>query len=281
MKKNSTFIATLILAALTVIFLCAWWGDAVVALGTKMGLHVEKVSLGDWGDSFSALNTAFSGMALVGIGATIYMQLQFSRRQQVENGKSEFERVFFQLFGLIRELRNELRFSPDAAKTSFRKLKGMSGGGFSVIDHADQSNFTEKKGVEAIKAAFLEISKSLEAQLSSGASSLRTVERIYRVTVNRRYEPEFSPYFRAIYSLLKRIDSSVYLSSNEKLDYSRLVRSQMTSQEAILLGLNGLSSESKDLMDYIIKYRMLKYSQEGNVKNELRKLYPEEAFKGR
>ena len=273
------FIATLIFIFTMILIVCMWWGDSVVWLGARLGLSVENVSLGDWGDSVSALNTVFSGGGLLGVGATVYLQLRFARRQQIENGKAEFERVYFQLFDLVRELRSELRFATASRKSLHSVFSsspthpagtGMSG-----------TTGDEKVGAEAIKLAYNEISKQLSRYSSPSHSKRPSIERLYNIVVNRKFQADFGPYFRVIYSILKRIDVSPVLNETEKLDYSRLLRSQMTSQEVVLLGLNGLQAESKDLKDYLVKYRMLKYSQLGELRIALQERYPSETFTGR
>jgi len=273
------FIPTLILIFFLILILCMWWGDSVVWLGAKIGLSAEEVSIGDWGDSFAALNTVFSGGALVGVGATIYLQMKFSRRQQIENGKAEFERVFFQLFELVRELRDELRFASTPKKSLYHPYLPIAGASSSTS--ATSGLVDEKIGAEAIKLAYSDVSKQLSRYSKAPLGKKPSVERLYNVVVNRRYQAEFGPYFRVIYSMLKRIDSTPFLNEAERLDYSRLLRSQMTSQEVVLLGLNGLQAESKDLNLYLTKYRMLKYSQSGDLKIALQERYPSETFSSR
>ncbi|OYU18668.1 MAG: hypothetical protein CFE34_09445 [Rhodobacteraceae bacterium PARR1] len=266
------FIPTIVFLASIVIILCFWWADQALHLGAWMGLEVDKVTIGDWGDSFSALNTAFSGLALLGLGATVYQQLKFSERQRIEVGKAEFERLFFQMFSLIRELRGELRFSNRSTVRDFPTIP------FSAVDSSESK---EKLGVDAIKSAYYSITRAIDAPELQKKKRPLEVERVYNAVVNRRFEAEFSPYFRAIYSLLRSIDTSRHLTQEDRLYYSRLLRSQMTSHEVILLGLNGLSKNSKDLEKYIVKYRMLKYSADGVVKLKLRQRYPQETFSGR
>jgi len=280
MKNLNTplFVATLIFCAAVIIIICFACCYYAVSVGRFIGLDLEPTSLGDWGDSFGTLNSAFSGLALLGLAATVYLQIKSTQRQQRETGKAEFERVFFQIFALIRELRDELRFSPDS---STKRIASTLMAGRPSFTPVKEDEHSEVNGVEAIRKAHLEITKKLIVAKKRGKLTKQTASRYYNVVVNRRYEPEFSPYFRAIYSLLKRISSNQHLSSEEKWDYGRLLRSQMTSQEACLLGLNGLSKHSKDLSDYIIQFRMLKYSQDGIIRDLLQEAYPTETFRGR
>jgi hypothetical protein len=275
MKPSRHLPSTIVFLSALIVLGCMWWADEVVSIAGLFGVETKGMNVGDWGDSFNALNTVFSGMAFLGVATTVYLQLRISRQQHIENGKTEFERTFFQLFSLIRELRSELRFTETRKKPSDSFLGSTS----TASEHEDR----ERQGVDAIKAAYLSIQRALEtnSETSKYRSSKRDPQRIYNAIVNRNHEPEFSPYFRAVYTLLRKIDADQFLSEEEKISYSRLLRSQMTSQEIILLGLNGLSKQSRDLKYYIIRFRMLKYAKDGTAKDALSLFYPSETFQGR
>lgn len=273
---NSKFAATLILGFVLVLIICGAWGDYILDIGAGIGLSMEETSIGDWGDSFSALNTAFSGFAFVGIAGTIFLQVRATKERTNERGREEFERVFFQIFGLIRELRKEIEFEPAPAKVSGvspRPIVGTGAVGVSLA--AKSATPITKYGNDAIKAAYNEVKRAFSR------SSRPDLQRSYKVIVNRKSEAAFSPYFRAVYSLLRKIHGSTFLTMPEKLEYSRLLRSQMTSYEAAILGINGLTKESKDLRDYIIFFRMPKYCKAGEIREALKEHYPIDAFRGR
>ena len=260
------FTPSLILFAFIILICTAWWGDSVIFVGDHFGADVSMVTLGDWGDAFAPLNSIFSGLAFLGVAATVYLQRKNNRQLEKSEGKREFERFFFQIFPLVRELRSELAFQE--TKRSSSRAFGPN---------------RLRTGSSAIKAAYNEILNLLYEQGIEKSNSItrERLARVYNVIVNRKNEAEFSPYFRAVYTILKRIDKCDYLSDFEKIEYSRLVRSQMTGHEAALLGLNGLSENSKDLDKYVTKYRMLKYSKSGAIRNALEQAYPLETFEGR
>lgn len=274
LKMSGRFTFVFVIVSLAVVLVCLAWGWWSVPLGELLALDTQSVSLGDWGDSFAALNTAFSGLAFVGIAATIYLQIQVNKKHKIDLQKGEFERTFFQIFGLIRELRKELVFSSPASRRMSRNAFNVpASGSFNYNPKPEKP----KVGSEAMKAAYHEIKSSLLGSVKDGDLADYIV-RVYEVKVNRHCEAEFSPYFRAIYSLLKRIDQAYFLDENEKLEYSRLLRSQMNSYEAIILGVNGLTVSSKDLKAYVERFRMLKYAKEGEVKELLKSKYSENTF---
>lgn len=276
---------TVALCVCVLLIICIGWGFEYARISGVLGLGLDGLSIGDWGDSFSALNAVFSGAALIGLGATIYLQLQFAQRQIADNGKAEFERVFFQLLKLIRELRSDLVFTERSSglrseySREIDRIYPKVSGSYGVGPDTKPKIST---GTDAIYSAFRVVTNKIDKRLVAGDQiSEKQLAQIYNVTVNRYHEAEFGPYFRSIYSLLKRIDSSRYLSETEKLDYSRLLRSQMTSHEAILLGLNSIAPHSKDLKHYVESYRMLKYSASGRIREELSRHFGSEVFKGR
>lgn len=67
----------------------------------------------------------------------------------------------------------------------------------------------------------------------------------------------------------------------EKIRYGNILRSQLTTFEVGLAGLNGLTKMANDFKSLIEEYRLLKYISNGRIKAELRKHYSENAFKGR
>lgn len=263
-------IPTLTLLAIITIISCLWWADSAIKVGYYFGVTEKRISLGDWGDAFAPLNTLFSGLAFLSVAATVRLQATFNKRSTLQSGKAEFERTYFQIFSLIRELRSELCYSKatpsPAILTNSTKMQRI---------------YKQYHGLDAIKTAYHDVDRRVEKEVQNGPITAERIAKIYNVIVNRRNEAEFSPYYRAVYSLLKRIDVCPFLDETDKLDYSRLLRSQITSHEAVLIGLNGVSPHSKDLKLYLEKYRMLKYAHEGATKSELRKLYHPETFRGR
>ena len=253
--------------------LCVIWGSEIGRLIPLLGLE-ESVSLGDWGDSYGAINAFVSSLALLGIGLTVKAQHQTNLRQEKESNRTEFERRFFTIFGLIRELRKELEFSKLAQPYS--PIASNSVSTVSKVTPQSSRKVVPLKGAEALKQVYTTIDKSVKK--SNLIKTPQDLKRVYDFHVNRKHEGEFGPYFRMIYTILREIDREQHITEEEKIKMSRLVRSQMSSHEAIILGMNGLTEQSRDLKNYIEKYRMLKYSKDGDIKEILKTTYEECAF---
>ena len=85
-----------------------------------------------------------------------------------------------------------------------------------------------------------------------------------------------------IYTILYNIMADPHLSDKQKWAYGRLLRSQLTSVETYLLAFNALLKPvSKDLMKYVIEYRMLKYMPHTKPRLWLEQGVMKEAFLAR
>ncbi len=99
--------------------------------------------------------------------------------------------------------------------------------------------------------------------------------------LSRIVESRSLGYFRLIYTILKRIDRDSVLSDAEKIAYANLLRGQLGSPEVNLLALNGLTPASKDLADFLNRFRMLKYLTDDLIRELVAPHYSREAFEGR
>lgn len=85
------------------------------------------------------------------------------------------------------------------------------------------------------------------------------VGAFYAEKLHRMNEDHLGPYFRIIYSMLRRISEASFLNDEEKIAYGNLLRSQLTSTELFVIGVNGLAHVSGDLRGYLEEFRMFKY----------------------
>lgn len=74
------------------------------------------------------------------------------------------------------------------------------------------------------------------------------------------YKGELSHYFKSIYRLIKIIDTNQALDENEKVFYSKIVRSQLTEYELLLMNYNYHSIYALKARDLIYKYNLLKHT---------------------
>jgi hypothetical protein len=113
-------------------------------------------------------------------------------------------------------------------------------------------------------AAFAVIKREVLVLWQQGIASVTPLEgehpigAFYSAKVHASNEDQLGLYFRIIYSMLRRISEAEFLSDDEKISYSNLLRNQLTSRELFVIGVNGLAEISGDLARYLAEFRMFK-----------------------
>lgn len=225
----------------------------------------------DWGDSFGALNALVSGLGLSAVLATLWLQSVALKDQARDLHKQRFESSFFELLRLLREVRAELIFRHSA---DYRKAI-----------HKDAPSVilplgSNVQGLDAINAAVRELRYWLAPGRSDNRAQSTMVE-IYGELIHKNNEASFGPYFRLVYTLLNRLRCDEILSENEKAQYGNLLRSQLTSEEITLIGVNALAPFANDLQSLLIEFRMLKYLPVSSMQRRFKRTYDPIAFASR
>lgn len=282
--------AVVVVAAFWVVW---FFGARAVAWFLGLGSTVEKA--GALGDSFGAINTLFTGLAMVGAaGSFAYQQraildqqraqkeqqreITLQRKQftdtHVERLKSRFEQSFFELLALSRELRTKISFKHSQDFKIFTALAGP---------------LEQQKGDAAFEDMRTEIKNLWPKAIGEITRSPdeHPVGTYYSGRVHAYNENQLGPYFRIIYTMLRRISEATFLEEAEKISYGNLLRSQLTSTELFVIGVNGLANISGDLDRYLVEFRMFKYLSLEDKQlfleewKALGETYPEIAFEGR
>lgn len=232
------------------------------------GVPMQTTATGAWGDSFGAFNALFGALGFAAVSFTLFLQYQSAENQKREAHVQRFESNFFEMINLPRDIRNEITF-----KTSPLSLKVLP---------KNQATTKEVNGHNAVRFAYREVKFVLDAMTSSQKTiDKRRISAVYIVCIHRRYGFSFSPYFRVIYGMLQKILDDEVLGDEEKLYYSRIIRSQLSTQEVALLGLNACCDLSKDMAEKVEHFRLLKYLPRGVIRTALSNVYEPTAFMGR
>lgn len=268
MLSRPAFLTALAIALLILAAWGYWAFHAPLLAGWAVG-NRDTVSAGQWGDSFGAFNALFGALGFSAVLGTLLLQARALKHQQNDQHRQRFESSFFQLLTLMRELRREIsyRYSTDYREANASRKLGLT---------------STKEGLQAIGIAVSALRFWINQQRREGKTlDAEDISKIYTYRVHRRFESQFGPYFRIIYTMLYRIRKDSVLTDEEKNRYGNLLRSQLTSQEVFLTAVNGLSPFSKDLADHITHFRLLKYLPEGSRRRTLVGAYPPEAFAAR
>jgi hypothetical protein len=243
------------------------------------GEEVEGItSAGAWGDTFGAFNGLVSLAGALFVLRTLALQQEAIAEQRTaleeqfaDSHRQRFEATFFELLKLFRELRSELRysFSKDYVENS-------------QTDSTKEERAALRVGTNALLAFTLEQQFKLKKMMPepSDASREQIIEA-YEETMSHETERTFSPYFRMIYTIMARLRSDTILSKDEKENYARLFRSQMTNIELIAMAYNSISPRSADLEDLVVEYRMLKYMPESKLRTQFQAIFGDDPFMAR
>lgn len=83
----------------------------------------------------------------------------------------------------------------------------------------------------------------------------------YYTNIYFNYRGRISPYFKTIYRLLMFVDDCDHLKEDEKVFYSKIVRSQISDNELLFLYYNYHSIYGTKAQPPVLKYRLLKHIQ--------------------
>ncbi|WP_162561240.1 putative phage abortive infection protein [Methylobacterium terrae] len=220
--------------------------------------------LGPWGDSFGALTSLFTLLGFIGITTTIVLQRQQMATSEKFQRLERFDNLYFEIMKLIREVRKEVKFRY-------------------TENYAQATGHSKRETVydtQALRFAWREISYFFNK--SGKQITLAETQKIYHEIIHDRFESGFAPYFRSVFTIMRKIDEEENLSEKEKHFYANLIRSQMNSYELAVVALNALSPVAGNLKYYLTKYRMLKYLPVGSSRRlVLIPHYDEIAFQGR
>lgn len=239
-----------VLVALVFAIWLMWIGQEWVL--ATLGVSWTIADRGQWGDTFGALNALVSALAFSAVLYTLWSQQQQISNAQIDQHKQRFDDTFFRLLSLQREVRKEARYT----------LNGKA-----------------EEGEKALQAAADDA--SIHLRNMQDKTNREKIVELYSKSIYRKAEAVLGPYFRLIYTTLKRIDEDRVLSEAEKIVYANLLRGQLGSPEVALLALNGLLPESKDLSVYLNRFRMLKYLTIQPVRDCVKPHYEPTAFEAR
>lgn len=242
-------------------------------VGSKVGAESK---LGAWGDSFGAFNALISSLAFVGIVLTLLLQRTGLGDQADDQHRQRFESTFFELLKLQREARRDLLFyNTDEFNAAWHARS------FQTFSWATTGRVPPDGPTDPVAAAVLEVHFQLVRRGRIGTENVFHVVSAYMRHVHSVSEGTFAPYFRLIYSLLDRVRSDPILTDDEKVHYGNLVRSQLSSGEVLLLGINSLSPISADMKSLVHEFRMLKYLPKSSMRSLLERFHDSVAFLGR
>ena len=220
------------------------------SLAERMMIHWNGEKVGQWGDSFGALNALMSTLAFAAVLYTLRLQQRQIDDAQRDQHIQRFESSYFELLRLFREARAAIKFEYSA---EYRQSKGYAnragtpfiGVGAAIISKPQTG---QRQGDEAFTAAMIEFRFWMQTGGVVSKSNKNLLVEIYSRRIHDRYEGRFGPYFRLMYTILQRISEDDKLSPNEKARYGNLLRSQISSYEAAMAGIQRPFADLKGFL---------------------------------
>ena len=272
--------------------------------------HVFNVSdnnkidvLGQMGDSYGIFNALFSGLAFLGVLITLYKQSRDNRKHTVVE-------EYYQMLDVQQKVLDEINVAqvrkvkqgePIAVaegrkafvefkiqmKYLVKAIKEMSernGFKLSDIDIADIAYavffYGSSKSWKPFMMEYLKDYPDTERLVDAIIARLDSEKRFILYRPNQNY---LSVYFRNMYNAIKLIDNCGLISSEEKKDYVKILRAQLSNAELYILFFNIISRFGKKWVDndYVTKYQLIqnlpsKYCDGYNPKD----YFPEIKFEG-
>lgn len=223
----------------------------------------NPVNRSSFGDYHNAINTLFTGLALVFVVYGVYVQHEENKKRDAEKKIEDTE---------LREERMKTekhRLQDNFEERLFNMLHDFQ----TIVSDLKITfhNTNEKKWKDAKgRAVFLEIgaeivneSRSRVIQEHDEVKFEFNLNSTLAYTAYKKVydtnEHNLGIYFRTLYQIFKFIDKSEHLTETEKLEYAHLVRARLSNYEAFILLINSMFGEGVNFEKYIEKYSLAKH----------------------
>lgn len=249
------------------------------------GKTYDLSKIGSWGDAIGGLlNPLFSFLALLGLLWTIRLQnkaLSLSRKElelsRVElKGSREaneklalaadqqnIENAFFQLFNMLQENLQTIRFRIDSITSENRTEVGAKA--FEAFHRSIWSNISisiskrpkhhdwPSNPDEDELVGWSEILKIYPDEFSAKKNILILSYR----KVYKRNQADLGRYFRLLFNVLRFLsEKKNILPENMYETYFRIVRAALSNYELVLIMVNCLTPEGADMKEYVSEFKL-------------------------
>lgn len=204
---------------------------------------------GQFGDMFGALNTLFSGLAFAGIIYAIILQKKelVLQRKELKYTRDELKGQKEQL-----QAQNQTMEKQNFENSFFQMLRFHS----DIVNNMTLIDLANQQGRDCFKTLFEDFMYSAYISAHNkniGADPIIIARAAYSEFFSQ-YQAYMGHYFRNLYSIVKFVNES---KMDNKKDYTRIVRAQLSSYELLLLFYNSLQEDYKKFKVLIERYALL------------------------
>lgn len=283
-KKHYLYIVVIaLIVVLTIYFVVLSEMDSIIVF-FRGGMGDDRENArGLFGDSTGAINTLFSSLAFAGVILTIYWQIQESSKNKEEDHRKQFEDVFFRMTADFEQIIAGLRIEvKESDLFDFNSLWNSLGSNnpirvasindgpittpsMTVVQSATPTASTVQSQHDRIVKEGREVFQFLyEQQKKEGISMTQAIEESGIDGYEGFMQGELDHYYRYFYRILRYIDDSKLIDSEQKYSYATILRAHLSIYELLLLYYNGLSDAGCDRL----KPLMERYSMLDNMREE-------------
>lgn len=217
--------------------------------------------IGNWGQSFTALGTLFSGLAFLAVGITIYLQIQnnkeqdvFNREQININRRQLFFTSFFHLLSLFDEKKKQLLVGLQS--TYLNELIEQKKTHATNHHKMDKSLLLEEKIRDynfqrILEDIFINKIPLMQGAIKTDGSSHS--QKIWAsacdvefVQIYNRYCLYFAPYYSTLDVLITRIEKN-----HDAEFYKSTLMAQLDNYERIVIAILAASHKNRKIWDFI------------------------------
>ncbi len=277
-KSYSRFVFFEVCAIVVLLIVYIW----IKVTGDIRWLMPNLEASGQLGDSFGAVNALFSGLAFAAVVITLILQVR-SQEKTAEIDRY-FKMIDFYQIAISNMTTTTLEIPNDSNKASekvqgrkvFAEMKLQLKKLLVLIDKIntkEKFDFT-KDQVAAIAYLIFYYGANgawkdfLKEELKDYPRHDELVEKVMdylkvpaynRYALGRTNQTDLSAYFRNMYNAIKLVDESRRLTNQEKYDYVKILRAQISNPELYILFFNILSPFGAKWKSsgYIERYRFL------------------------
>ena len=264
---RSSLISLIVL--IVIVTLCVYYYN-FIGVDTSRYETIPLEGKGQIGDSWGMFTSVFSALAFWGLlttlifQATSIAQAKAEAVEQVERYKNQqIEDVFFRMLNIHSELVKDIDLKKsdnlvtiasgrDSFTVFYNYLKQMEIGARSI------SKWSENYPEHSSSALYLDYCKERGKQIYEFANpdELNVIGYAYK-NFWVKYRADLGHYFRFLFNLFKYVDTSD-LDFKSKVKYAKIIRSQLSDYELIIIFYNGLSDQGMVKFKPIIeKYTLL------------------------
>lgn len=264
---HSLWLPLLVVVPVLLWLIWGMWGIAWFASRWPDNGTLER--LGQAGDLFGGINALFAAFAFVGVAVAAWFQFetfsvvkQQAAEARIHQAQQAFEPLFFKLLELSREVRPTKLMHMDQWR-----------GGLSPDEAATHFSSELAKTGWAAKASL---------GFGDNNEGMKVLEDLYAGIYSQ--SEQLGPFFRSLYHLFKRIDSSG-LPWAQRIEYANIARATIEPAELFLLAVNCMTRRGVEFRPLIAKYGLLKHlpgerdRRSGGI-GLLQTLWPPAAFLG-